>query len=310
MNIEVSKNNHLVWGYNGLPETKRNTPYDKFFIQFGKIEKEQTFRDSCIQSAIEISECASKNNKKPLVFFSGGIDSESIIYSFLLSSRDFSIAHIRYNPSLNDHEYEYVKKISKKYNLDIIFFDVDVEKFLLDPNTFDLAVRDNSIMIELHLLTCITNEIKDRYFPVLDHPGTYLYRENTNINEIGNWFYKDYEHLMFYYNHCVNEKMHGCPSFFHWSPEILFSFLNDSLVQRLVTGKILGKVTNRTSTLPLYQSTFPEYYFEPRLKFTGHEYISKDIINTLNFRLYSRLKYDRHSGQRYQIDELIKILKG
>ena len=309
MNIELSQNNHLKWGYNGISESIRCSPYDKFFIEYGKIERKVSFRTACIDTAVEISEKAVQLNKKPLVFFSGGIDSEAMIYSFLLSKKDFSVAHIKYGPNLNEHEYEYVKNISEKHNLDINFFEVDAVDYLSTPKTFDLAIRDNSILIELHLLASITDKIKENFFPVLDHPGTYLCREDPNIAVPGQWFYKDYEHLMFYYNHCKNERMHGCPSFFHWSPEIIYSFLTDPLTQDLVEGKIPGKVTNRTSTLKLYQNTFPDYNFESRSKFTGHEFIDKAFLNRLNFQLYSELKYNRHSAQRYSYSEILKILE-
>ena len=309
MNVELSKNNHLKWGYNQILGSTRKSPYDKFFIQYGKIERSVSFRTACIDTAIELSEKATQANKKPLIFFSGGIDSEAMIYSFLLSKKDFSVAHIKYGPNLNEHEYEYVRKISEKYNLDINFFEVDVMDYLSNPKTFDLAIRDNSILIELHLLSSITDKIKEKFFPVLDHPGTYLCREDTNIDTPGPWFYKDYEHLMFYYNHCNNEGMPGCPSFYHWSPEILYSFLSDSLIKDLVNGRIPGKVTNRTSTLKLYQNTFPDYYFEPRSKYTGHEFINKEFLNKFNVQLYSKLKYDRHSAQRYSYNEILKILE-
>jgi hypothetical protein len=310
MIVELSKNNHLVWGYNGILGNVRNNLYDKFFINYGSIEKKVDFRTACIDTAIEISIKAEKINQRPLIFFSGGIDSESIIYSFLESGKDFSVAHIKYGPNLNDHEYQYVKKISKKFDLDINFFDVNVNEYLLDNRTVDLALRDKSILIELHLLTRITNDIKGRFFPVLDHPGTYLCREDLNIKDTGVWYYKDYEHLMFYYNHCQNEGMHSCPSFYHWSPEILYGFLTDPLIKDLIHGIIPGKVTNRTSTLLLYQNTFPEYHIEPRSKFTGHEFIDKKFLNKLNFHLYSKLKYNRHSAQRHEYFDMLKILEG
>lgn len=310
MNIDLSKNNHLEWGYNEVVGASRTSPYDKFFIKYGTISSKVNFKTACVNTAIEISDISKKINKQPLIFFSGGIDSEAIIYSFLLSKRDFSIAHIRYQPSLNDHEYQYVQKVAKKYNLDVKIFEVDVLDYLLKEETFKLSLRDNSIMIELLLLASITDKIKDKFFPVLDHPGTYLYRESPEIDKIGQWFYKDYEHLMFYYNHCKNERMPGCPSFYHWSPDILYSFLTDPLIEDLTNCLIPGKVTNRTSTIKLYQNTFNEFVFEPRSKFTGHEFISKKILSKLNFELYSKLKYDRHSGQRFLYSDIVKRLLG
>lgn len=309
MNIELSKNNHMVWGYNDVPWSSRTSPYDRFFVTYGKIKEKLSFRESCISAADQISEKARQLNKKPLVFFSGGIDSEAIVYSFLLSKKDFSIVHLRYNRNLNDHEYHYVKKISERYNLDIIFFDIDIMDFLLKEETLKKSLRDNGRMIELHALTSITEKIKDNFFPVLDHPGTYLCREEPDMSKPGNWFYKEYEHRMFYYNYCLNENLDACPSFFLWNPEIMYSWLTDPLIQDLVNDRIPGKITCRTSTIKLYQNTFPEYFFEERTKYTGYEYVSRKILDQLNFSLYKERKYDRHSGQVYRYTEILDILK-
>jgi len=310
MNIELSKKNHMIWGYNNVPWTVRTSPYDKFYIEYGTISKTISFRQACIDTAIEISDVAKKNNKMPLILFSGGIDSEAIIYSFMLSNRDFEIAHIRYNPGINNHEYFYVDQFVKKHNLNIKIYDVNVYDFLSNEDTLKIAHRDNSIMIELQLLTCITKEIKNNFFPILDHPGTYLYRELPNIEEPAKWFFKDFEHLMFYYNHCLNEKMHACPSFFHWSPEIIYAFLTDTLIDDLINNRIPGKITNRTSTFKFYQNTFPEFDLYARPKFTGHEFISKSFLEKINVKLYQERKYDRYSGYKIDCFDLIDKLQG
>lgn len=309
MNIELSKNNHLKWGYNGIPWITRNSAYDKFFIEYGTIKKQQNFRQACIDTATEISILARTQNKIPLIFFSGGIDSEAIIYSFLLADQKFRLAHIKYLPNLNDHEFPYVENLAKKYNLDLDLYYIDVYEFLSREQTFNNALRDNSIMIELQLLTCVTDKIKENFFPVLDHPGTYLYRDLPDMNKNAVWFYKDFEHLMFFYNHCLHEQISACPSFFHWSPEIIYSFLVDPLNVELINNRIPGKVTNRSSTLKLYQKTFPEFDLVQRPKYTGHEFVSKSFLNDLNCKLYRILKYDRYSGQRIECFEFIRQLK-
>lgn len=309
MNIELSKNNHLIWGYNNVPNTIRTDPYDKFFIRYGKINSlPKNFRSSCIDTAREIYDSAKKVSKVPLIFYSGGVDSETMVISFMESKVNFSIAHIRFQPKLNEHETQYVEKFSRKYNLDLKLFDVDVENFLKSNHTFDIAVRDNSRIIELEIMKSITNEIRDHYFPVLDHPGTYLYREHTVLAEPSRWIWKDYESLMFYYNYCKNEDMSACPSFFHWSPEIILSYLLDKEIIDLVNNRSYGKITNRTTTMKLYASTFPEYSIEGRAKFTGYENISKKLLRDLNYKLISRTRYAKQSGQEFEYSNLIKQL--
>lgn len=309
MNIELTKNNHMIWGYNNIPWSQRKSIYDKFFIAYGTVENiPTTFREACIITAKELSEKAIILGKKPLIFYSGGLDSESIIAAFLEAHVDFSVAHIRYDPNFNIHEYNFVKKFIYKHHLDLIEYHIDPIKFLESEECFELAIRDNARLIETHLLTSITNSIKDKFFPILDHPGTMLFRKNINLHEPGDWHWKDFEHIMFYYNHCVNENMSACPSFYHWSPEIILAFLLDPIIKNLVNDRPYGKITNRTSTINLYNSAFPEYEFENRPKFGGFEYIPKTLINRLNNLLNKKTFYDRHSGQEYSYDKLLNIL--
>lgn len=309
MNIELSKNNHLKWGYNGIIGSERKNLYDKFFIGYGKIQRPvQDFRSECITAAKEIANYCRSINKRPLVFYSGGIDSESIILSFLLSGEDFSICHLRFRQGLNNHETDYARRFCSKHNLDLIEYSINTLDFLTSEETFKKAVRDNVRMIETYLMTGVTGRIKEKYYPILDHPGTYLYRENTDLSKFSNWIYKDYECIMFYYNHCKNINMPACPSFFHWSPEIIAAFLLDKSTRDLITNKSYGKISNRTSSILLYQNAFPEFEIVPRPKYTGFEAVPKDIINEINLKLNRHTFYDIHSGQDYEYNEMLKVL--
>jgi len=309
MNIELTKNNHMIVGYNGVAWARRRSLYDKFFIDYGKVTKvPESFRSASIEAAKEISVFCKKIKKRPLVLYSGGIDSEFIVAAFLASGEDFSVAHIEYLPDLNAHESKYVTSFSKRYNLDLKLFQVDVAYFLKDDQTLIEAVKDNAHIIECQLLTSITPKIKDQYYPISDHPGVMLHRENTNLSSPSQWYWKDYEHLTAYYFHCLNNSIHACPSFYHWSPEIILAFLLDPTIRNLVEGKNYGKITNRTTMPSLYQETFPEYEMPSRPKFNGFEYFSKNNTREITRKLNQKTYYDRHSGQRYEYNELLKRL--
>jgi hypothetical protein len=309
MNLELTRNNHMVWGYNGIPWSHRTNIYDNFFINYGKTnETGMSFREACVNSAKEISAVAESLNKIPLIFYSGGIDSEAMIVSFIESKVNFKVAHVRYLPNYNEHETFYVRKFAESHGIEILEYSVDVLDFLSAKSTFDTAVRDGSSMIELHLLTAITDNIKDLYFPVLDHPGTYLYRNTTDLSKRGKWYWKDYEFIMFYYNYCCNENLPACPSFFHWSPEIILSFLTDPEIYNLVNNRQLGKITNRTTTTALYQKTFPEYNLEIRKKYTGFEFIPKDFLHKINTKLRLETKCSKVVGQVHEYHEMLGIL--
>lgn len=309
MNTELSKNNHMVVGYNDTPWAYRKSLYDRFFIKYTiPAQKIYTFREAAILSAKEIYNSAKIKKKKPLILYSGGIDSEFIIASFISAGVDFAVGHVKYLPNYNDHETSYVHKFCRKYNLDLIEYNVDAIDFLTNRSNFHSAVLDNSRLIELNLITSMSLDIKNSFFPISDHPGVMLFRNNPNLRETSDWFWKDYEHLCSYYFHCMRNGIDSSPSFFHWSPEIILSFLLDPMIIKLVSNEIRGKITIRTTSLPLYQQTFPEFQFEDRPKYRGFEYISKKLINELNNKLNPNTYYDRHSGQIYNYKELCNLL--
>lgn len=309
MNTELSKNNHMIIGYNDIPWSNRTDLYDRFFIKFGKVSKiPRSFREACIQSAEEISDRCLKINRIPMILYSGGIDSETIIASFITAGKKFSVAHVKYVPNYNRHETEYVYRFCDKHKLDLKEFEIDPIEYFSRNDVLLNAVADNARLIELQLITAITDTIKDFYFPISDHPGVMLYRENTVLSEISQWYWKDYEHLSSYFFHCLRKKINACPSFYHWSPEIILAFLLDPIVKGLVNNKPYGKITIRTTAMLLYSTTFPEFNFDNRPKYRGFEYIPKKIINELNKKLNSKTFYDMHSGQAYEYSELIRML--
>lgn len=296
-------------GYNKVPWTTRTELYDKFFINYGKIEtRPVSFRQAAIDSATEISKRCKKINKIPLILYSGSIDSELIVAAFITAEVEFVVGHMKYMPYYNQHETQYVHKFCGNYKLQLQEFEVDAIKYLQTAQTMLDAAADNARQIELQFITTMTDTIKNKYYPVSNHPGVMLYRGDADLNEPSKWYWKDYEHLASFYFHCMRKQLEACPSFFHWSPEIILAFLLDPLIDDLVSNRIYGKISIRTSTLPLYLNAFPEFNFETRPKYRGFEYMSKHLINEINKKLNAKTFYDRHSGQTYEYNELVNLL--
>lgn len=65
-----------------------------------------------------------------LIFASGGLDSQAVIYSWLKSGHDFQVVSIRYNDNLNDHDLKALKQFANKYKFPVHWIDFDVLEFL------------------------------------------------------------------------------------------------------------------------------------------------------------------------------------
>jgi hypothetical protein len=311
MNIELTKNNHFVWGYNNIPWTSRTHLYDRFFSQYGKasssyLERPTSLRDESITTAKSLAVRAKALGKIPMVFYSGGLDSEMVVASFLESGENFSVGHLKYLPNYNSYDTEWVNRFSKKHNLDLKEFTVDTINFLTDSKTFNHAVKNNARFITNQLVAHLMDLVKNEYYPIIGNGEPYLFRENTNPNEPSRWIFKELEHMMVWYNHAVNNKIESCPGFFQWSPEITLSFLLDPIIKNLVNNKVQGKITSRSSKYYMYNNAFPEYNFEIRRKYMGNETISKSLLNHINSKLTACNFYDKNSSYSYEYNIFLK----
>lgn len=310
MNIELSKNNHFQWGYNNEPWSKRVRLYDRFFARYGKVSEEfnnnpLTLRQACIDTARQIAAYCKTINRKPMVFYSGGLDSEVVIAAFLQSGEDFSIGHLRYLPEFNYHDTMWVYRFCRANGLQLKEFEIDPIEFFSKTETFETAVKDNARLIQMQLVTHLMDTVKDEYYPILGNGEPYLFRENPDPLDYSRWIFKELEYMMPWYNHAMNNNIQSCPGFFQWNPEITVSFLLDPVMVNLISNKLTYKVTSRSSKYTIYKNAFPEYELQPRKKYTGYEMIPRDIITRLNRNLNYYTFYDKHSCQEYEYYELL-----
>jgi hypothetical protein len=311
MNIELTKNNHFHWGYNNIPWSRRERLYDRFYSSYGKVDqsfiaKPTSLRDESIKTAKAIAEHCRKINKQPMIFYSGGLDSEVVIAAFLQSGENFSVGHLRYVPEFNYHDTMWVYRFCRANGLDLKEYEINPIEFLSSEAAFNTAVNDNARLMQMQLVTYLMDTVKDDYYPILGNGEPYLFRENPDPNAHSRWIFKELEYMMPWYNHAINNNIQSCPGFFQWSPEITLSFLLDPIMKDLVNNKFKGKVTSRSSKYSIYNSAFPEYELQPRKKYTGYEMLSREMINKLNKDLNYYTFYDKNSYQEYEYFEFLK----
>lgn len=309
MNIELTYNNHFVWGYNQTPWARRERLYDRFFATYGKtsLEDHLSLRDACIDAAKKICIQAKAAGKKPMVFYSGGLDSEVVIAAFLQSGEDFSVAHLKYLPELNYHDSEWVYRFCRLHNLDVKEYTVDPEQYFIRPEVFEQAIKDNIKHFEMVLVNHLMDLTKDEYYPILGNGEPYLFKVDNSQNS--KWVFRELEYMMSWYFHASNNNIHSCPGFFQYTPEVMLSFLLDPVMIRLANNRIPGKITSRTSKFSIYNNAFPEYEFQPRRKYTGYEYIPRNILNTLNQKICSHTFYDKHSYEEIEYNALVRMMQ-
>lgn len=308
MNTELSYNNHFVWGYNRQPWILRQRLYDRFYSSYGRAEfnaaNPWSLRQAAIDSARKISMSAKKYGKVPMVLYSGGLDSEVVIAAFLQSGEDFTVGHLKYQPELNYHDSEWVYRFCRANNLNLKEYQVDPQEYFTRSQTFSMAVKDNIKLFEMTLVNHLMDLTCDRFFPILGNGEPYLFKVENSLDSA--WHFRELEYMMPWYIHAMNNNIQSCPGFWQYTPEIMLAFLLDPVMQDLCNNRIPGKITSRTSKYKIYCNAFPEYDFQPRRKFTGYEYISRENLNPLNQKINSKTFYDRHSYQEYEYNQLVR----
>ena len=108
-----------------------------------------TFKDALIRQAKTIA-----SEVEPVVFISGGIDSQAMALGFILADIDVKYVHIRpmYNGYYNEIEYFFVTQFCKKHNINLNIIDLEYDKkslrdFLLETDYFNTGVGSGTIFL-------------------------------------------------------------------------------------------------------------------------------------------------------------------
>jgi asparagine synthetase B (glutamine-hydrolysing) len=114
--FEYTHNNHIQTGIKN----------DEFFFEYGKISSHKTWREECKRTAAELHE---KYGDKLVLFLSGGVDSETVLNSFVSNGIKPKVAVMRYERNNNLHDINYIMRVLTKFYISPIIIDVNVEDF-------------------------------------------------------------------------------------------------------------------------------------------------------------------------------------
>ena len=263
----------------------------------------EDFKKECVKVANDISVFAKQMHKKPYVLFSGGLDSEIVIRSFLESGNDFEIIVNRFSHNLNVHETDSVARVCKELHLNPIYRDIDISSWLTSEECLSLA--DESKCTRAEMLPTM-KLLKDVYvemngIPVLGNGDFYMSKDLDPVSRIEDnqikyqWNYVEFEYILAWLRYAVKNEIQASINFFQQTPEILLCMANDIEFQKLVLENPLGRHTSRSRKYNVYKRYWPEILI--REKFHGGEnitnlcdYVQKKYLNN-NYRNYtSKLK--------------------
>jgi hypothetical protein len=276
--LTQTHNCYFKFGYDGTNNYQfRTSPEQKWTVEYGRCSRPpKSFGEECIEAARLISQ---KTNQDIWICYSGGVDSEFTIWSFLKANVKFKIAIMEFEDEINIYDVSRAKAFCDNLGLKYYIFKLDIIKWW-NESLLDYA---------------IPNQCASAAYPV-----TWWLMEQIDgypICGLGNqlWEWDDIDKTYYLYEgetlqgtsrYLISNKREATSQFFRYTPEQVLSYLlTPSHMMMFLYGGLLGIKGNRIQRsvkIPAYTDFFP---MEPRDKKTGYE-----KINDLNLYLKNMLR--------------------
>ena len=299
MMYSLTHNNHFKFGYNEEWYRSRQNQEDVYTVQFGHCSRTP---DSFRYESIEAARLIGNNSYNIQVLYSGGVDSETCMLSFMAARVPFKAAIMRFNSDLNDHDIVYAIRFCERNKVPYIIYDIDIVKFL-ENKAIDYmeATHCTSPMTAATMWLCDQITARDGY-PVLGQGECYLLKPERlrwqRVKEarvsvyqdkefaVDEWALQESEMMNGWYRHFLLNNINGVPGFHQYTPEQIYSYITDVNVVRLINRQNDSISSNVPSKMEIYQRHFDMC---PRPKYTGYEQRkTSELITTLHNHLLEK----------------------
>ena len=254
--------NHLQFGYDGKPFVFRTSPTQQWTVKYGRCQRRpHQFHRECVETARTIGQ---QTTQAIWVLFSGGIDSEVTLRSFVAADIPVNVAILRFKNNLNQHDISWAIRTCKELSLSYHFFDLDILHF------WQYEARhyaDLTYCFSPQLIATMWLMDQVPGYPVMGG-GECLLVKKDPLQADSDWVLFEKERIAAWYRFLIKRKRAGCPGFFQFTPEIILSYLLDPMVKELTNNQLSSALSSEAHKLAIYQQHFP---LLPRPKYTGFE---------------------------------------
>lgn len=267
---EMSHENHFRFGYNEKCFNLRNSPADKWWVAYGRSKRPaMTWRDECIETARLIG----RKVEVPIwLLFSGGIDSEVVIQSFMFAGVPFTVAITEFAHRLNQHDVQYAVQFCERHEIPYRKLRLDIVDFITSDAARDYASQTHCVQPQLLHTMWAMDQVDG--FPVLGSGECLLVTEapldvppGSAAGEQLRCVLYEKERIASWYRYLMVRGRDGCAGFFQYTPEVMLAFLEEDEVKKFaISNNILDDTTSFKSKI--YRKHF---LLQRRPKFHGFE---------------------------------------
>jgi hypothetical protein len=300
--MQTSENNWYYWTYSGKAFDRRTDSSQELKTVFTEFNRTVgSFKDELLNNARSTIEYF--NGKKFSLLFSGGMDSELVLRSYLELKHNFDVNIFRYERDYNIYDVSHAVIVCEKLNVPYKIIDFNLEKYYETDAEYisELAQIDRPRALpQLKFMDYVDN------IPIIGASDCRWYRVNEDYNRPSEWWIQCFEHDIGYSKYVRETNREAVTEWFKWTPGAVVSYTYLNWFKKLTTDQYIGK-TGVTSTKYLgYKEAYPDLL--ERTKKTGFEYTDHLV---LEFEEHLKKKYNgliyRQTDQRSMSDFYLEV---
>lgn len=219
-------------------------------------------RDQHYQCLLDNAKRIREENSGPIdLFFSGGIQSQLMLRSFLDCEINVNPIIVKYTNDYNIDDYQTAVKICTDFNLKYKTIDFDIESFFEHEAE---GYYDKCPCLEVKLLPILKFVEYSDNLPVLATRSVYVTRSSTFYQNKEEWHVKitaDELKVPAYFN-SLDYKVIG--DWFFYSTDVPKSFVETNTIKRLIADEFPGRISSHGVRGSIYRRYWKDFVDRPR----------------------------------------------
>ena len=281
--IYTSENNWYYWTYADAKFDRRTSPEQELRTVFSPVNTIiQSFKQELLNNARSTIEHF--DGKKFSLLFSGGMDSELLLRSYLELNHSFDVNIFRYENNYNIYDVSHAVVVCESLGVPYKIIDFNLEKYYESDaeEIIELAQIDRPRALpQLKFIDYVD------YIPIIGASDCRWYREHNDYAIRSPWCIQCFEHDIGYSKYIRETNRPAVTEWFKWTPGIVLSYTQLNWFKKLVTDQYYGKLGTTSTKYYWYNEVYPDLL--NRVKKTGFEYVDHLVFE---FESHLEKKYN------------------
>lgn len=273
-----SENNWYSWKYGSADILGRQTGSDQLSTHYGRyLGKVGSFKDEL--NAAAASTLDHYPGLRPSVFFSGGVDSELILRSYLNIGANPRVYIVRYEDDINLYDVSFAVTACTQLNVDYNIVDFNLKKFYENDAVAvsEIAQIDRPRMLpHLKFTDCADGLI------IVGHSDIAWHRPTPDYSVRAEWQAIDFEHDLGCDKYNMKMNRAAVYQWWKWTPGLVLSYMRLQWFKDLMADKFPGKLGINSTKIHGFREAYPDLMFRKKMTgFEGLEPLIQEVENTL-----------------------------